>query len=1274
MKRNKLISGLLAGALMLSSVVMPAKVQAETVDLESGLVASYSFDQENLSDSTGGADARAVVTWKDAATDEYTGAVTYVDDRNGGKAVQLGDYGLKLNRQNLGENFTVSLWLKPDGAFLKDQSCLFLGYHDPEKWLAVAGNEDGTARFWANGNGYRWNSFGANMAISSTDWHQLTLVGSADGMAAYLDGVQWGSTSTNSPLVGENQDIYVGVTYWDAEFNGLVDDVKVYNRALSEAEIYRLYDAETAASQLLDDTGVTVSPATLNMVIDRTQQLALSMHPVVEAAEPNITFESNNEDVATVTQDGTVTAVGTGDAAITVSVTLDNVTEKAEAAVHVTGALESHLVASFDFEGNLSNSEGGTATAWARNLNAYGGQIEYADGHGGQAVRLGDYGLELNTGNIGTDYTVSFWMKNEAQLVENQVLALLGYHAPENWIALSGNRVGSVVKFWGNGGAFRTHTTLSTLTLPVMEWHQITITGTDGVVSLYRDGVLVSETTSNNPLAVQNANVYLGVNFWDALFEGLVDEVRVYNLAMTQEEVQEQALSEFQAAFAAQAEQALDAADLLAPGQHANAVSQNLTLPATAGGLDVTWASSNPSVISNDGTVHSPAENTEVILTATFQEGQLTYEKAFPFTVQAPDDARLAQLMAQAEAVNPAYLTEVSAARLEQAMNAAKVAQDYTAVENAISMLELALDYLQYRTEAVNPFAQIQDPATEISLESDEMFKLFSVPASIADFVTVTYESSSDAIAAYENGVVTPVANGKTIVTATVTAGYDDFSVEYSTAVEVTGFTEPVETYTVTVETDGNGTASAAPNAAAAGTVVTLTATANDGYHFKEWQATPSTVVVENNRFTMPAENVTVKAVFEKDEAVEIPVTGVTLNTGAATLTVGQRTLLLATVTPENATNQNVDWTSSNSAVATVDSNGTVKAVAAGKAVITVTTVDGGKTATCTVTVTERQDTQTPGGSSSGNETDTTTNPDGSTTTTVARPDGSTTATTQAPNGSSSVVNTAKDGQVEATVTVSQGAVKDAEDAVSLPMPEIPVTTNQDKAPTVTVNLPTKETVKVEIPVEDATAGTVAILVKDDGTEEVIKTSYATEDGVVVELSDGDTVKIVDSSKDFADVPGSFWGADAVDFATSHALFNGTSATSFSPNAAMTRGMIVTVLARLEGVDTTKGSTWYEAGRQWSMENGISDGTNMEGSLTREQLATMLYRYAGSPAVSGTITGFVDAASVSDWALDAMTWAVENGIITGSNGKLNPQNNATRAEVAAMLMRFIQQM
>ena len=86
--------------------------------------------------------------------------------------------------------------------------------------------------------------------------------------------------------------------------------------------------------------------------------------------------------------------------------------------------------------------------------------------------------------------------------------------------------------------------------------------------------------------------------------------------------------------------------------------------------------------------------------------------------------------------------------------------------------------------------------------------------------------------------------------------------------------------------------------------------------------------------------------------------------------------------------------------------------------------------------------------------------------------------------------------------------------------------------------------------------------------------------------------------------------------------------------------------------------------------NGVSDGTNPNADITREQLVTMLYRYAGSPTANGKLDNFSDSASVSSYAEKAMQWAVANGIVNGSNGKLNPQNNATRAEVAAILMRF----
>ena len=311
-----------------------------------------------------------------------------------------------------------------------------------------------------------------------------------------------------------------------------------------------------------------------------------------------------------------------------------------------------------------------------------------------------------------------------------------------------------------------------------------------------------------------------------------------------------------------------------------------------------------------------------------------------------------------------------------------------------------------------------------------------------------------------------------------------------------------------------------------------------------------------------------------------------------------------------------------------------------------------------------------------GTVTTTTTDTAGNKTEVVENTDGSSKTTVDNKDGSGSVTVVDENGNVVSSATLSQSAVEAAQEkgeAVALPMPEVPVTADRETAPTVTVSLPSGTTAKVEIPVENVTPGTVAILVKADGTEEVIKTSLTTETGVAVTLFDGDTVKIVDNNRDFADVPDNYWGAEAVDFATSRELFAGTGASTFSPDTPMTRGMFVTVLARFEGVDTTTGSTWYEAGRQWAMQNGVSDGTNMDASLTREQLATMLWRYAGSPGASADLSGYTDAASVSDWAAPAMAWCVEQGIIGGTTTTtLSPQGLATRAQVATILMRYIE--
>ena len=161
----------------------------------------------------------------------------------------------------------------------------------------------------------------------------------------------------------------------------------------------------------------------------------------------------------------------------------------------------------------------------------------------------------------------------------------------------------------------------------------------------------------------------------------------------------------------------------------------------------------------------------------------------------------------------------------------------------------------------------------------------------------------------------------------------------------------------------------------------------------------------------------------------------------------------------------------------------------------------------------------------------------------------------------------------------------------------------------------------------------------------------------------------------FTDVPAGSWYEEAVNYVHEKGLMNGTSKNGFSPNASTTRGMIVTILARVEGVNTN-GTPWYAAGQKWAIDNGISDGTNMPGVITREQLATILYRYAKQKGYdvskSTALTGFSDADKVSGYAAEAMQWAVAEGLLQGSNGKLNPQGSATRAQVATILMRFME--
>lgn len=193
-----------------------------------------------------------------------------------------------------------------------------------------------------------------------------------------------------------------------------------------------------------------------------------------------------------------------------------------------------------------------------------------------------------------------------------------------------------------------------------------------------------------------------------------------------------------------------------------------------------------------------------------------------------------------------------------------------------------------------------------------------------------------------------------------------------------------------------------------------------------------------------------------------------------------------------------------------------------------------------------------------------------------------------------------------------------------------------------------------------------------------------------LKIYDRITVEFTDGTLPFTDVRETDWFYDDVVFAYENGLFSGTTATTFSPYAPMTRAMLVTVLYRLEGEpavtgrsgfsDVTIGS-YYEAAVTWAADSGIVNGTSAttfspSENVTREQMAAILCRYAQykryDTTVSAALSAFSDAAAVSTYAKAPLSWAVAEKLVNGTDGKLLPRASATRAQVAAILHRFVE--
>ena len=351
--------------------------------------------------------------------------------------------------------------------------------------------------------------------------------------------------------------------------------------------------------------------------------------------------------------------------------------------------------------------------------------------------------------------------------------------------------------------------------------------------------------------------------------------------------------------------------------------------------------------------------------------------------------------------------------------------------------------------------------------------------------------------------------------------------------------------------------------------------------------------------------------------AATVSVTGVSLDKTELSLTVGDTETLTATVAPDNATNQAVTWTSSDPSVATVDAAGKVTAVGAGTATITVTTADGSFTATCTVTV---------------------------------RPE------IPPANPNYRITVEATQG---GTVTADPTAAKAGATVTLTPAPDAGYQVGS-------------------VAVTDRFGDAVAVTEQADGTY-----TFTMPNGQVTV-----TVTFAEAPLPFPDVTEGDWFYDAVRYAYETGLMDGVGDSLFAPNSQTTRAQLVTILYRLAGEPEVSGTsgftdveadTWYTDAVVWAAENGIVNGTTDTTfapgeDITREQLVTVLYRYAESKgydvSASADLSGYPDAGQVQDYAQPAMAWAVAEGIVEGVDGNLNPAGNATRAQIATILMRF----
>lgn len=553
----------------------------------------------------------------------------------------------------------------------------------------------------------------------------------------------------------------------------------------------------------------------------------------------------------------------------------------------------------------------------------------------------------------------------------------------------------------------------------------------------------------------------------------------------------------------------------------------------------------------------------------------------------------------------------------------------------------------------------------------------------------------------------------------TLTIRYENQTATYT--VRITGSQQPGKpTRQVTVGNTGSGGTAAGVYTYEEGADVAIRAGSKDGFAFASWDAAGITLADHNApdvRFKMPANDVALNAVWTpngdtppavhthvwdtawKNDAAchwhDCAASGCTLadnsqKSGYAAHTAGSWVVDRPATTTQSGTRhrsctvcgyemvrESIPATGGGSSSGGGPSSGGGSSSSGGSSgsTTTVQNPDGSTTSTSTnkTTGAVTETTKRPDGSKTvvetqkdGTITTTDTAQDGSTVKTVARPNGTTETTIKQAGGLTATVQESPYGDTATIRIPSQTAEANPGGSVALPIPPL-----SGENASVTVHTGAAQPIPVEIPIDGNDATTVACLVNEDGSETILKTALLAGGRITVSVPDGATVHIRDNGKNFQDVQG-HWAENAISFVAARELFSGEASGAFAPEESMSRAMLATVLARLDGVDAADG-TAYQQGMAWAVAQGISDGQNPDGLVTREQFVVMLHRYAGNPAATNRELYFSDSEKIEAYAREAVLWATENGILNGyEDGSFAPNGSATRAQAAAMLARYVE--